>query len=205
MIGRPVWLVVCGEPERGDDAVGPLAVAGLPPRLLRRCEVRRGVALDVQTLLDVPSEAGCLVVDAAVGIEPGAVVVVPLDRLDRPSVARSGGASPRSSHELPVDQVLGLARVLREQLPEGSFVGVGAAWAGFGAPLSPVVEAALPAFRAAIAAEIEKLAVGCGTIGPDGDDSGTLRRDRRALSDLVGTRARADGGASARPVPARSR
>ncbi len=161
MIGRSVWLVVCGEPERGDDAVGPIAVAGLPRRLLRRCEVRRGSALDVQTLLDVPPDAGCVVVDAAVGIEPGAVVVVPLDRLGRLSDARSGRASPRSSHELPVDQVLGLVRVLRERLPDGSFVGVGAASAGFGAPLSPAVEAALGAFRAAIASEIEKLAGGC--------------------------------------------
>jgi hydrogenase maturation protease len=161
VIGRPVWLVVCGEVERGDDAAGPIAVTGLARDLLRRCEVRRGAALDVQTLLDVPSEARCVVVDAAVGIEPGVVVVVPLDRLGRLSDARSAGASPRSSHELPVDQILGLARVLRDRLPDGSFVGVGAASAGFGAPLSPAVEAALPAFRAAIASEIERFSAGC--------------------------------------------
>jgi hydrogenase maturation protease len=179
VIGRPVWLVVCGETERGDDAVGPIAVAGLPRALLCRCEIRRGAALDVQALLDVPPDAGCVVVDAAVGIEPGAVVVVPLDRLGRLSGSGFGGASPRSSHELPVDQVLGLARVLRERLPDGSFVGVGAASAGFGAPLSPAVEAALPALRAAIAAEIERLTA-------ERDDPPGVAVEDRPVASLAG-------------------
>jgi hydrogenase maturation protease len=202
---RPVWLVVCGERERGDDAAGPIAVDALPSRVLRGCKVQRAAALDVQTLLDVPPEAACVLVDAAVGIEPGAVVVLPIERLGRrargPGV--SSGASPRSSHELPVDQVLGLARIVRDRLPDGSFVGVGAASAGFGAPLSPAVEAALPAFRAAIAVEIERLAAGCGTIGCDGDDPGPLRRDRGALPDVVGAGAGADRVAPPRTLPTR--
>ena len=66
MSARLVWLVVCGEPERGDDAAGPIAVDGLPTELLARCEVRRGAALDVETLMDVPAGASCVLVDAAV-------------------------------------------------------------------------------------------------------------------------------------------
>jgi hydrogenase maturation protease len=148
---------VCGEPERGDDAAGPLAVDGLPAGILRLVEQRRAAALDVDVLLGVPNGVACVLVDAAVGIEPGQVVVMPLDRL----LARADrSAIPRSSHELPVEQVVGLAEVLRGALPAGSFVGLGAAASGFGAALSPAVEAALPAFRTAIAAEIRRLAIG---------------------------------------------
>ncbi len=150
----PVWLVVCGERERGDDAAGPLAVDGLPLDLLARCELRMAAGLSVETVLDIPPGAACVLVDAATGIEPGAVVVRPLAAL----AARGGEAarivSPSSSHILAVDQVLGLAEVLRGRLPDGAFVGIGAARAGIGAPLSPAVEVALPAFRAAIVGEV---------------------------------------------------
>jgi hydrogenase maturation protease len=157
MSARAVWLVVCGEPERGDDAAGPIAVDGLPTELLARCEVRRGAALDVETLLDVPAGAACVLVDAAVGILAGSIVVMPLDELARPVACPTTDASPRSSHELPVEHVIGLVRVLRGRLPAGSFVGIGAASASLGAPLSPAVARALPAFREAIAAEIRRL------------------------------------------------
>ena len=154
---RAVWLVVCGEPERGDDAAGPIAVDGLPAELLARCEVRRGAALDVETLMDVPAGASCILVDAAVGILAGSVVVMPLEELARPVACPTTDASPRSSHELPVEHVVGLVRVLRGRLPAGSFVGIGAATAALGAPLSPAVARALPGFREAIAAEIRRL------------------------------------------------
>ena len=91
---RTVWLVVCGEPERGDDAAGPLAVDGLPAELLARCEVRRGAALDVETLLDIPSGASCVLVDAAVGIAAGSVVTVGVDDLDRPALCPFHDAAP---------------------------------------------------------------------------------------------------------------
>ena len=154
---RTVWLVICGEPERGDDAAGPIAVDGLPAPILERCEIRRGSALDVETLLDIPSDAACVLVDAAIGIPPGRVVVVPLDELARPSDRVLSEAAPRSSHELPVGQVFGLVRALRGRSPAGSFVGIGAASADLGAALSPVVDRAMPEFRDAIAAEIRRL------------------------------------------------
>lgn len=154
---RTVWLVICGEPERGDDAAGPIAADGLPAAILDRCEVRRGSALDVETLLDIPSDAACVLVDAAVGIPAGRVVVVPLDELARPSDRAPSDAAPRSSHELPVGHVFGLVRALRGRSPSGSFVGIGAASADLGAGLSPAVDRAMPAFRDAIAAEIHRL------------------------------------------------
>jgi hydrogenase maturation protease len=205
MTSRSVWLIVCGEVERGDDAVGPIALDGLPTDLVGRCHAQRAAALDVQTLLDVPAGAACLVVDAAVGIPAGSIVTIPLERLDRPRIDGRVDASPRSSHELPVQQVLALARVLRGRLPDGSFVGIGAVEGRFGRSLSPAVAAALPAFRSAIGAEIERLAAGCGTIDPDGHDQGSLRRVGGALPDLVGTGPGADGVAPAGPLPARGR
>ena len=157
MTGRSVWLVLCGEPERGDDAAGPIAVAGLPADILARCEVRHGPGLDVETLLDIPLDAACVLVDAAIGIPPGEVVVVPLDELARPTGPRPTEAAPRSSHALPVGHVLGLVRALRGRAPAGSFVGIGAGSAGLGADLSASVDRAMPTFREAIAAEIRRL------------------------------------------------
>jgi hydrogenase maturation protease len=191
---RRVRLIVCGEVERGDDAAGPRAVDGLPVDVLDLVDQHRVAALDLDTLLDVPEGVACVLVDAAIGIEPGRAVVLPLEGL----LARTpGGGVPRSSHELPVEQVLGLAAILRGALPTGSFVGLGAASAGLGAPLSPRVEAALPAFRAAIAGEIRRLAGARGTITGDEHDPGSLRRVGRPLPDLVGTGPGADG---ARPA-----
>ncbi len=150
----PVWLIVCGERERGDDAAGPVAIDGLPLDLLARCELRLASGLSVETILDIPVGAACVLVDAALGIEPGAVTTRPLAAL----AARGGDAartvSPSSSHVLAVDQVLGLAEILRGELPAGSFVGIGAVGAEVGAPLSPDVEAGMPAFREAIASAV---------------------------------------------------
>ena len=137
--GRPV-LLVCGEPERGDDGAAFEAAAALPPAVLVRVDVVRCGQLDVDHLLAVPDGARCIVVDSAVGVSPGAVVAIPLADL----VDRAGGGTPRSSHALPPDQVIGLAAALRGRPPEGVFVGIGGRAFGLGAGLSPEVAAALP-------------------------------------------------------------
>ena len=55
--------------------------------------------------------------------------------------------------------MLGLAQVLRPGgLPEGTFVGIGGRRFGYGRPLSRSVRLNLPAFQAAIAAELARLA-----------------------------------------------
>jgi len=137
--GRPV-LLVCGEPERGDDGAAIAAVAALPPAVLARVDTVRCGQLDVDHLLAVPDGARCIVVDAAVGVAPGEIVAIPLADL----ADRAGGGTPRSSHALPPDQVIGLAAALRGRPPEGVFVGIGGRAFGLGAGLSPDVAAALP-------------------------------------------------------------
>jgi hydrogenase maturation protease len=153
-----VRLLVCGNADRGDDGAALSAVAtllpSLPPALLERLEVRRCGHLRVEDLLDIPAGEIAVVVDAAVGIPPGHVVVLPIGTI----VADPAAPTPRSSHELPIDQVLGLAKTLRPGgLPDGTFVGIGGRRFGYGRPLSRSVRLNMSAFQAAIAAELRRI------------------------------------------------
>ncbi len=155
----PVPVFVCGDPARGDDAAGSRAVGLLPPELLARAGIVPVGQLDVLFLLDLPADAPCVVVDAVAGLPPGEVWVRPLPALvDRARALAGAGRAPepRSSHELPLEQVLALAAALRDAPPAGTFVGIGGACWDVGAPLSPDVAAGLPAFAAAIAAAVEE-------------------------------------------------
>ena len=153
-----VRLLVCGNADRGDDGAALSAVATLlpclPPPMLERLEVRRCGHLRVEDLLEVPAGQVALVVDAAVGIAPGHVVVLAIDQI----AGDPRAPAPRSSHELPIDQVLGLAGTLRPGgLPAGTFVGIGGRRFGYGRPLSRSVRLNMPAFQAAIGDELERL------------------------------------------------
>jgi hydrogenase maturation protease len=153
-----VRLLVCGNADRGDDGAALSAVAtllpSLPAPLLERLEVRRCGHLRVEDLTDIPANEVALVVDAAVGIAPGHVVTLPIDRI----VGDPESPTPRSSHELPIDQVLGLAAVLREGgLPIGTFIGIGGRRFGYGRPLSRSVRLNMPAFQHAISDELARL------------------------------------------------
>lgn len=149
-----VRLLVCGNADRGDDGA-PLSAAAhllpaLEPALRERLEVRRCPQLDVSDIVDVPAGEACVIVDAVVGVEPGAIVSLTLPEL----ASHAGGVTPRSSHALPIDQVLGIAEAVRGGLPAGQFVGIGGLWFGFGAMQSRAVRAALPKLEAAIRAAV---------------------------------------------------
>lgn len=153
-----VRLLVCGNADRGDDGAALSAVAtllpSLPPAMLERLEVRRCGHLRVEDLTDVPANEVAVVVDAAVGIPPGHVITLPIDRI----LADPESPAPRSSHELPIDQVLGLAQVLRPGgLPAGTFIGIGGRRFGYGRPLSRSVRLNMTSFQAAIASELARL------------------------------------------------
>ncbi len=153
-----VPVFVCGEPARGDDAAGFAAVELLSPDARARAEIQAIGRLDVLLLLDLPAERACVVVDAVAGIAPGEVWVRPLPALvDRARALADLGRAPEpsSSHELPLEQVLALAAILREAPPAGTFVGIGGSCWDVGTPLTAPVAAGLPAFAAAIAAAID--------------------------------------------------
>jgi hydrogenase maturation protease len=153
-----IRLLVCGNAERGDDGAALSAVAtllpSLPSALLERLEVRRCGSLRVEDLTGVSAGEVAVLVDSAVGIPPGHVVTLPLGQL----VSDAESPTPRSSHELPIDQILGLAQLLRPGgLPEGTFIGIGGRRFGYGRPLSRSVRLNMAAFQAAIAAELSRL------------------------------------------------
>lgn len=159
---RPVRLLVCGSADRGDDGAALSAVAGLlsglPPHLLTVLEVRRCEQLDLEDLLDLPDGAACVITDAVIGLPVGQIVTIPLSEL--PERDSAAGPVPRSSHVLPIGQLVAIAQVMRDAPLSGSFVGVGGRSFGFGRALGRPVRAALPAFRAAIeAALIDAVAI----------------------------------------------
>ena len=153
---RAVRLLVCGNADRGDDGAALAAVAGLlpglAPHLLGVIDVRRCEMLDVDHLVDVPSAMACVIVDTAVGIPVGAVVTIPL--MELPERDAAAGPTPRSSHTLPIGQLVALAAILRDEPLEGTFVGLGGRTFGFGRSLGRPVRAALPGFRKAIEAAL---------------------------------------------------
>lgn len=156
----PIPILICGEAARGDDAAGFAVLSLLSPATLAAADVERVGQLDVLFLLDLPAELPCVVVDAVNGLAPGEVWVRPLsDLVDRVRVLDASGRrpEPRSSHELPIDAVLTLAATLRAAPPNGLFVGIGGETFALGAGLSPAVEAALPAFAAAIDEAVRSL------------------------------------------------
>jgi hydrogenase maturation protease len=152
-----VRLLVCGNADRGDDGAALSAVATLlptlPAHLLERIEVRRCGQLRVEDLLDVSAGEVAIIVDAAVGVPPGHVISLPITDI----APTTGTPAPRSSHELPIDQVLSLAATLRAGgLPTGTFVGIGGRRFGYGRPLSRSVRLAMSGFQKAIAAELAR-------------------------------------------------
>lgn len=155
---RPVQLLVCGNTDRCDDGAALWAtldlIDGLPPTDLPEFNVRRCGALDIEDLLEVPAETLVVIADAATGVRPGRVVTITFDELlDKPH-----GPVPHSSHTLPIDQVIGIARALNGVAVDGVFVGIGGSDFGFGPVPSTVVRHALPELAAAIQAAIQRLA-----------------------------------------------
>lgn len=159
---HPIRVIVLGEPTRGDDGVAfPAtrdAIAALPPAIRGRVEVRETGQLDPADLVELTGEGVAIVVDAVVGVAAGEVVILSLERLAALASETEVRPSPRSSHILPVEQLVALAVALRGSPPRGVLVGVGGERFGIGEPLSPAVQAAVPVLAAAVRAEIERLA-----------------------------------------------
>ena len=151
-----VRLLVCGNADRGDDGAALFAVAHVLPRLApavsRQLEVRRCSQLDATDLIDVGPGEACLVLDTVVGVPPGEVIALTLEELTERATI-----TPRSSHALPIGQVLGIASAVRGGLPVGRFVGIGGKWFGFGNVRSRSLREGMPAYEQAIASAIDDL------------------------------------------------
>jgi hydrogenase maturation protease len=115
------WTVLaCGDSARGDDAVAIAAIDRLAPEAVGDACVRHIGQLLPDDLVLALADGPCILVDAVHGIEPGAVVELPLRR-----VAASEGPVPASSHALPLEVVVGLADALGADIDNGVFIGIG--------------------------------------------------------------------------------
>lgn len=149
---RPsVTVLVCGSADRGDDAAAVLAVELLRPATRRRAVIEYVGQLGVEALLERPPGSAVIVVDAAVGLAPGRVVRMSFADL------RSGARSPvpRSSHELPIPEVVGIAELIAGPLA-GGLVVIGGLDFSLGAKPSPGVRARLDRFAREIEAAIDE-------------------------------------------------
>ena len=138
-----------GNPLRGDDGIGPRVIEEI---------VRRGLPEGVSSLdggtggfdlLNVlEGWKRVVVVDAAdVGREPGQFVRF------TPEQVRFIDTTSHSLHHAGLGEVLALADVLGQVLPEMVIFGVQPGKVGWGQGLSPAVEAALPALTDAVLEE----------------------------------------------------
>jgi hydrogenase maturation protease len=147
-----VEVLVCGTRDRGDDAAGCHALAGLVGAFPGDVAVRFAGQLDIEDLLSVPDRASVVIVDAAVGLPPGQIVDLPLAGL----VGRSMGLHPRSSHAMGLAEVIALATLMRGEPVRGRIVAIGGIAFGLGDGLSFPVAAAMPELRLAIVAAVDR-------------------------------------------------
>jgi hydrogenase maturation protease len=141
----PVLVLACGALDRTDDAAGLLAARLLRERLAASgdaagVEIEEVGDLSVDDLTERPAGQRIVILDAAVGPAPGEVVRLPFEALP------AARARPRSSHELPIPEMLGLAALLAGHPPEGELVAIGMASAAYGDRLTPGVEAGMASF-----------------------------------------------------------
>jgi hydrogenase maturation protease len=145
-----VEVFVCGSPDRGDDGAAVTACQAVQAALPPDVRIRAVGQLDVDHLLAVPPEAQVVIVDVATGIEPGAVLELPLaDLLENDTIR------PRSSHALAVSGTVALAELIGERSLHGRVVALGGTHFALGDVLSGPVASALPRFATAIRAAVE--------------------------------------------------
>lgn len=150
---RRVRLLACGEPMRGDDGVASAILAALPATSRALADVR-----EVSGLMpdDLTAFAGpVIVLDAVHGPPPGTVIDLPLSHL---GVLVEAGASPGSSHALPLPMVLRIVEHLAGTPPEGRFIGVAGGSFALGSRLSGPVRRSVDAAAARLGHWIRVLA-----------------------------------------------
>jgi hydrogenase maturation protease len=142
-----VVVFACGDPLRGEDGAAPRAARGLPPDVLAAADVRLVGALEAEYLIDLPAGAKVVIVDAVLGPPPGEIVQLGLAEMS----GRAAALVTTSCHQLPLDKVVALAQLLRDDPIGGLFVGVGIGSVSVGGELGAAVSAAIPDLRDAVA------------------------------------------------------
>lgn len=153
--GALVEVLVCGDPDRGDDGASHAALAELAPDLPSDVTVRLVGQLDIDDLLAIPAGAGAVVVDTVTGVDPGWVIEIPFVGF----VGRESGIRARSSDALSRPETVPVASMIRGRPLVGVLVAIGGSSFGPGDALSWPVATGLCSFRVAIADAIERVRV----------------------------------------------
>jgi hypothetical protein len=148
-----VDVLVCGGPDRGDDAAAAIAMADMPGELAEDVAIRYVGRLDIDDLLAIPDGAGAVVVDTAVGVDPGWVVEIPFIGF----AGRESGVHARSSDALSRPETVGVASMIRGRALIGMIVAIGGTSFCPGEGLTWPVAASLPDFRLAIADAVDRV------------------------------------------------
>jgi len=141
----PILIIGIGNPSRGDDALGPLAVECLEALELPNTELLTDFQLQVEHALDLVGRAQVIFIDAAAsGAQPFSFEPV-----------RPANDASATSHALSPAAVLhAYQRVAETPLPEAWVLAVRGYAFELGAPLS---EAAAGNLEAAVGMLVEKL------------------------------------------------
>jgi len=153
-MGR-VLVVGIGNPDCGDDGIGPLVARRLVGRVPPDVEIieRTGDALAL--IEDWAGRDAVVLVDAAAGTVPGCV-----HRIDLLADTLPTDLSLSSTHGFGVAEAVGLARTLG-LLPERVIAyAIEGADFGPGAPVNPMVAASVDAVVTRVAAEVRRLQQG---------------------------------------------
>ena len=117
---RRVVVFACGDPLRGDDSVAHVACRALPPAALARADVILTGALEPEHVRGLAAGTRAIVVDAVVGPAPGELVEMELEEMGR----YAESVVTTSTHQLPLDQVVAIGQLLRDEPVMGRFVGL---------------------------------------------------------------------------------
>jgi hydrogenase maturation protease len=153
-MGR-VLVVGIGNPDCGDDGIGPLVVRQLVGRVLPDVAILERTGDALALIEDWAGQDAVVLVDAAAGAVPGRV-----HRIDLLADTLPTDLSLSSTHGIGVAEAVGLARALG-LLPQ-RVIAYAIEGADFdpGAPVDPMVAASVDAVVARIAAEVRCLQQG---------------------------------------------
>jgi len=150
---RRVVVFACGDPLRGDDSVAHVACRALPPEALARADVRLTGALEAEHLRDLAAGTRAIVVDAVVGPAPGELVEMELAEMGR----RAESVVTTSTHQLPLDQVVAIGQLFRDEPVTGRFIGLAIESVQLGGEPSESVAASIELLTGAVARAVSEL------------------------------------------------
>jgi hypothetical protein len=152
---RTIVVFACGDPAHAEhDSAAIAACRSLPPEALGRADVKLVGPLRPEWLRDLPAGTRVIIADTVLG-EAGVMVELPLLEMS----GREEPIEATSTPDTPLDEVVAMAQLLRDEPLSGRFVGLGVE-----APppdaAEPVPVADIEALRAAVARAVADLGQG---------------------------------------------